>query len=74
MKRDIFKYAEAGHKKLGKAPAYSLSISELRSLIDYEMEQAQKTGRNINGVYEAVTQAFSAGFEAGTRYEKNRQK
>lgn len=74
MKRDIFKYAEAGHKKLEKAQAYSLSISELRSLIDYEMEQAQKTGCNINGVYEAVTQAFSAGFEAGTRYEKNRQK
>lgn len=74
MKRDIFKYAEAGHKKLANAQVYSLSLTELKDLIDYEMKQAQKTGCNINGVYEAVTQAFSAGFEAGTRCERKKHK
>ena len=74
MKRDILKYAEAGHKKLMKAQAYSLSLTELRNLIDYEMKQAQKTGCDLTGVYEAVTQAFSAGFEAGSRCEKARHR
>lgn len=74
MKRDIFKYAEAGHKKLGKAQAYDLSTQELQNIVAYEMEHAQKSDSGLTGVYEAVYQAYAAGFEAGTRYEKNRQK
>ena len=73
MKRDIFKYAETGIKKLEKTQAYSLSLNELRELINHNIQPANAEDLQ-DGICEAITIAYAAGFEAGARYEKNRRK
>ena len=70
MKRNILKYAEQGHEKLKKNGAYSLSLSELKELTDYFSEQMRRWGSATSGAYEAITEAYAAGFEAGHRCAK----
>lgn len=62
MKRNILNYAGSGQKKLAKADKYSLTLTELKAIAD---DQGGK-------IYEAITQAYAAGFEAGIRYQRNR--
>lgn len=62
MKRNILLFAESGQKKLEKASRYGLSISELKEIADDQGGE----------IYEAITQAYAAGFEAGIRYQKRK--
>lgn len=72
MKRNIFAYADKGHKKM--PDKYSLSLEELKDFTTLFYEKTARWGSATSGAYEVIVEAYAAGFEAGTRYEKNRQK
>lgn len=72
MKRNIFTYAAKGHKKM--TDKYSLSLEELKDFTTLFYDETTRWGSVTSGAYEVIVEAYAAGFEAGTRYEKNRQK
>lgn len=74
MRRNIYKYAAKGHDKLRKADNYSLSIKDLNDLMMLFYAQVSKWGSVKTGACEVIVEAYAAGFEAGTRYERKKHK
>lgn len=70
MRRNILNYAAQGHAKLRKHEAYGMSMDDVKGLTQVFFNQATKWHSVTSGAYEAIIEAYAAGFEAGTRCAK----
>ena len=70
MKRNILNYAAQGHAKLRKHEAYGMSMDDVKDLMQLFFTHARKWRSVTSGAYEAIVEAYAAGFEAGHRCAK----
>ena len=67
MRKNMQKYADAGHKRIKKNDRYDLTCSEILKL----MEKASKSPMNM---YDVIVDVFCIGVEAGARMTKKQYK
>lgn len=65
--RDVRKQAEQGKKIIRKHEKADLSVSKIHQLVDIFKDTQDDTNSVLEGVYEAVVNAFLMGVAVGSR-------